>query len=310
MIKKIFTFQDKSSQNIYAYKWFNKLNDAPNAIVIIIHGMAEHAQRYEPFAKSLVDAGYIVYANDHRGHGKTAVNAINTGYFADNKGWELVLDNIEQLKTIAIKENPNIPLFVFGNSMGSLLLRNIIFKYPNNINGIILSGTSYTPSILRNFGKTLAKLQILFKGKKYRSKLLDKLSFGSFNKKFKPVKTPFDWLSTDASEVGKYIKDDYCGFVCTTQFFYDLFCGIQHIQKQSNINQIPKQLPIFIICGSEDAVGNFTKGTKKVKDQLTNAGISNIKLHIYEGFRHELTNEINKSIVYKDIIEWINQINQ
>jgi alpha-beta hydrolase superfamily lysophospholipase len=305
MIKEIFTFQDASFKTLYAYKWHNNSNDLPKAAVQIIHGMSEHAQRYELFAKSLVDAGFIVYANDHRGHGKTAGNIKNTGYFADSNGWNIVLENIQQLKTILIKENPGAPIFIFGHSMGSLLLRNFIFKYPENIQGIILSGTSYTSPILIKLGRTIAKIQRFFKGKKYKSRLLDSLSFGNFNKKFKPVKTPFDWLSKDKIEVEKYIKDDYCGFCCSTQFYIDLFNGIQNIQKKLNIKQIPENLPIFIIAGTNDAVGNYTKGTIKVQKLLIEAGLKNVKLKFYNEARHELTNEIIKYQVFKEIIAWI-----
>lgn len=205
MNKVNFYYDDLAGMRISAYKWHKESITSPVAAVLIIHGMAEHAQRYEKFANTLVDNGYIVYANDHRGHGKTADCIDNTGYFADANGWNLVLDDIQHLKAIILKENPGIPLFVFGHSMGSLLLRNLMFKYPDDIQGIILSGTSYTPLKLVKFGRIVASMQKFLMGKKHRSKLLDKLSFGGFNKKFKPAKTAFDWLNTDPSEDRKSV---------------------------------------------------------------------------------------------------------
>jgi alpha-beta hydrolase superfamily lysophospholipase len=305
MAGEINSFKNKDAENIFYYKWHSNEKTTPVALMQIIHGMAEHAERYELFANALVKEGFVVYANDHKGHGKTAVCNERTGHFADKNGWNLVLEDIQQLKNIILSENHGLPLFIFGHSMGSLLLRNFIFKYPENISGIVLSGTSYTPLFLIYLGKFIANVQVFFLGKKHKSKLLDKLSFGSFNKRFRPNRTAFDWLSSDKTEVEKYINDDYCGFLCTTRFFCDLFDGIKAIHNKANLLKTPSDLPVLIIAGTMDAVGDFKKGTSKVYHLLKKSGMKEITLKFYEGARHELTNETNKYKVFQDVVEWI-----
>lgn len=304
MERKEFSFTDPAGLTIHCYKWTG--NVQPKAIVQIVHGMAEHALRYDNFACFLTDHGFAVYANDHRGHGLTAGTFENTGYLADHDGWEIATNNVFQLTTIIKKEYKGIPVFLLGHSMGSLLARNYMINYPDSVNGVILSGTSFTPSFLLMFGKVVANLQRLFAGKKHRSKLLNTLSFGSFNKRFKPVRTKFDWLSRDDKQVDLYINDKFCGFVCTTTFFADMFKGIMKIQKNSHIMKTSTNLPVNFISGELDAVGNFTKGVKKVTTLLRKNGVTDVEIKFYHDARHEILNEINKEDVYNDIVEWIN----
>ncbi len=221
MDKEILHFIDSSGKIIYYYKWIGI--NKPVAALQIVHGMAEHAWHYNDFASFLVENNIAVYANDHRGHGLTAGTFEETGYFADKNGWEIATDNVHQLTEIIKTENQGIPLFMIGHSMGSLLARNYISKYPNEINGLILSGTSYNPTFLLASGKAIASIQKQFSGRKHRSRLLDILSFGKFNQSFKPNRTKFDWLNRDPEQVDKYVNNDYCGFICTSQFYLDIF---------------------------------------------------------------------------------------
>lgn len=305
MERENFSFTDPFGKKIECLKWIG--GQKPKAIVQIVHGMAEHAARYDDFAKFLVSKGFDVYANDHRGHGRTAETIENTGFFADTNGWEIVTENLFQLSKIIKNENPGIPLFVIGHSMGSLLSRNYISKFPGMINGVILSGTSFNQSFLLLFGKLIANIQLFFSGKKHRSKLLDRLSFGSFNKKFKPNRTNFDWLSRDEKQVDAYVQDEYCGFICTTSFYADLFSGILKIQNKNTIRKIPLYLPVFIISGEMDTVGDFTKGVNKVYESYKEIGLGDLEKKIYRSCRHEILNEINKEEVYNDILNWLNK---
>ena len=304
MKRENFNFIDPFGQTIECLKWIG--DNKPKAVVQIVHGMAEHAARYDDFATFLVKNNFIVFANDHRGHGLTAGKYGNTGYFADKNGWSIVTDNVFQLSEIIKKEYPCIPLFIFGHSMGSLIVRSFISVHPNAIDGIILSGTSYNPKFLLLFGKTVANIQRFFKGKKHRSKLLDTLSFGSFNKKFNPARTKFDWLSRDNKQVDLYINDQFCGFVCTTSLFSDMFNGILKIQKNYVIAKTPAELPVYIISGEKDAVGNYTKGVKKVYELFIRNGAKDVEMKLYKECRHEILNEINKEEVYSDIVKWLN----
>jgi alpha-beta hydrolase superfamily lysophospholipase len=301
-----FTFTDSTGKQIYAYKWFDKNQSSPKAIIQVAHGMAEHAARYERFAEALVKEGFIVYANDHRGHGRTAGSIENTGHFSDNNGWNLVIEDMHELTNIIKKEYPNIPLILFGHSMGSLLSRSYMLKYADELQGLILSGTNFYPNILTSLGSCIAGMQRFLMGKNHKSKLLDKLSFGSFNKKFKPNRTSFDWLSRDPVEVDKYVADDYCGFLCSTQFFKDLFYGLKQIHKPDSFTQIPAALPLLIFSGECDPVGGFTKGVNLFYKKLTKEGKQNITLKFYQNGRHEMLNEINRTEVFSDVVKWLN----
>ncbi|BBE31424.1 alpha/beta hydrolase [Tepiditoga spiralis] len=306
MLTTEFTFKGKDGKSINAVKWEPKLNNNPKIIIQISHGMAEHKDRYSDFAKILINQGMVVYANDHRGHGKTAKNEDELGYFDDNNGWDKVVEDMHEL-TLKIKNDyPETPIVLLGHSMGSFLTRTYIQKFGNEINGVILSGTTYSSNLKTTFGLIVTKREIKKIGKKGKSYKLDKLSFGSFNKQFQPNKTEFDWLSRDEENVKKYIDDPHCGFVCTAGFFKDLLYGISIINNIEYVKNTPKELPIFIISGEKDPVGENTKGVLKVLNLFKKAGLKNVKHKFYKDARHEILNEINKNEVYSDIINWLN----
>jgi alpha-beta hydrolase superfamily lysophospholipase len=298
-----FSFTDPYGQLIQCFKWSDSRQC--DAAIQIVHGMAEHASRYDNFAEFLVNSGFVVYANDHRGHGLTAGIYENTGYFADKNGWEIVTDNVYQLSEIIKKDNPDIPLFLFGHSMGSLIARNYISKYTDAIKGVILSGTLYNPAYMLIFGNMIANIQKLFHRRNHRSKLLGVLSFGNFNKKFKPARTVFDWISSDKHTVDIYKKDMFCGFHCSASLYSDIFSGILHIQKDKVIKKTPFDMSLMLISGESDPVGNFGKGVKKVHKLYKDNGVQDIEIILYKDGRHEMINEINKEQVYSDILSWI-----
>lgn len=301
-----FTLKASDGTKIFVYRWLPSSKSNIKAAVQISHGMAEHAARYERFAKELVKEGYAVYANDHRGHGKTAGSLENVGYFADERGWEKVVEDMHALTMQIVKENPKVPVFLFGHSMGSFLSRNYVMHYGGDIKGLILSGTSGDPGLLGKIGLFVAKREAAKKGAKTKSPLLDKLSFGAFNKAFKPNRTNFDWLSRDNAEVDKYIADPYCGDVFTAGFFCDLLGGLAVINNSKNIGRIPKELPIYLFSGSMDPVGANTKGVLKAFNAFVKAGIRDVTYKFYQDARHETLNEINREEVSKDVIAWLN----
>lgn len=303
MERDAFVFKDAYGQAIHNNKWFGSIR--PKGAIQIIHGMAEHSARYADFAEYLVNKGFVVYASDLRGHGLTARTIENTGFFATGKGWDIVIENIYQLSEIIKKEYPDIPLYLFGHSMGSLLARGYIARYPSMADGAILSGTSYNPAVLLWLGKVVANIQRIFAGKRHRSRLLDTLSFGKFNSSFKPAITKFDWLSRDEKQVELYLKDPYCGFICTASFYSDLFSGILKIQKRKSFSAENKNLPILIISGEMDAVGDFTKGVKKIFTLYKEGTMKDVEIKIYKESRHEILNETNREEVYFDVSSWL-----
>jgi alpha-beta hydrolase superfamily lysophospholipase len=306
VINSLFSYQASEGTEIFASKWTDVSEVTPRAIVQIAHGMAEHIERYHVFANELVSHNIFVYGNDHRGHGKTGTHANSIGYFAKEDGFEKVVNDLYTLTTIIEKDYPNIPIFLLGHSMGSFLSRRYIQLHGDRIAGVILSGTGGDPGLLGKIGRMIAKREMKKKGARMPSQLMNKLTFGSYNKGFTPNRTEFDWLSRDVAEVDKYIDDPLCGGVFTAGFFNDLLEGIEIINNPSNLSTIPLNLPIYFISGSKDPVGGNTKGVLKTYQSFINAGLTDVKYKFYDEARHEILNEINKDEVAAEIIQWIN----
>lgn len=301
-----FSFHTSDGIEVFAKKWEAADRNKPKAIIQIAHGMAEHIQRYDEFAQYLIYANIYVYGNDHRGHGMTGRGSNSTGYFADKEGFEKVVNDMSTLTTIIEKEYPNVPIFLFGHSMGSFLSRRYIQLFADKLSGVILSGTGGDPGVIGKIGRMIAAREIKKKGRRQPSPLLNKLTFGSYNKGFLPNRTEFDWLSRDEMEVDKYIEDPDCGGIFTTGFFHDLLKGLETINKPKNLKDIPQNLPIYLLSGSKDPVGDNTKGVLKTYQAYQQAGLNDVTYQFYDNARHEILNETNKQEVYKDIVNWIN----
>ena len=300
-----FYFKDKDGVEIFVYKWQPE-GVSIKGIVQIAHGMAEHALRYERVAEHLTKAGYICYANDHRGHGKTAGDLEKTGYLGPG-GWDSTVRDLKELTDYIKKENPNIPVFFLGHSWGSLMGQDYIQQWGNEIKGAILSGTNGTQSKLLLFmGMLIAKSQLKKRPEK-RNEKLDQMTFGAYNKPYEPAETKFQWLSRDQDEVNKYVEDPYCGFVCSTSFFVEILKGLKKIWKKENELKIPKDLPILIMAGEKDPTNNMAKNLKVLIKRYKKYGIQDITEKIYKDARHEVFNEINREEVFQDLIKWLDE---
>ena len=301
-----FSFPSEDGTNVFVYQWFPPQDVKVKGAVQIAHGMAETSLRYERFAKLLTENGYVVYANDHRGHGKTAGSLENLGYLAEEDGFELLVRDMHQL-TVMIKETyPELPVFLFGHSMGSFASQRYMMYYSKELAGVILSGSNGSQNIRNKIGLLVAKSEVKKRGRKAKSQKMNRLSFGNYNRAFKPNRTEYDWLSGDIEEVDKYIDDPYCGGVFTGGFFYDFLQVLIEIGKGKNIDLVSKNLPIFIFSGDKDPVGNFGKGLKRLYHTYKKHGIKDVTLKLYPEGRHEMLNEINKVEVMKDVLHWIN----
>lgn len=299
------TIFNQELDKLCLYKWAPQESEKRIGIVQIAHGMAEWAGRYYEFAERLSAAGYLVYANDHRGHGNTSKDIKSIG-FSGEDGFNGMVSDLKVVYDVIRKENPNLPIFLFGHSMGSFLGQSFISRYGNELKGVILSGSNGKQGIALNLGIMIAKLQVLMIGERAKSKMLNKISFGSYNKFFKPNRTSFDWLSRDTKEVDKYIADPYCGGIFTTSFYYDFFKSLSTLYDSEKIEVIPKDLPVYIISGSMDPVGELGKGVTRLAQLYRQYGLSDVTLKLYENARHELLNEINKDQVIDNILQWLN----
>lgn len=299
----------KDNLDIHVYKWEPE-NKNPIGIVQISHGMSETAIRYEYFAKNLTDNGYIVYINDHRGHGLTAKTIDKVGCLADSDGFTYLVEDINTLTNIIKEENEDLPIFLFGHSMGSFASQRYIMEYGNNIDGLILSGSNGKHGFILNIAEKIINYEIKRKGRLHRSKVLDSLIFGGNNKKFKSPRTEFDWLSRDEKEVDRYIEDPFCGVLFTCGFFYDFIKGLQEIEDKENLKKVPLDLPIYIMSGDKDPIGKNGKGVLRLRDRYIKLGVKDVLCKLYEGGRHEMLNETNKDEVIRDILNWINEKNK
>lgn len=273
-------------------------------VVQITHGMAEHSNRYARFAMELCKNGYAVYVCDLLGHGKSAANDDELGYFGDD-GVTSVVEDMKRLTDIARQEYPELPFILFGHSMGSFLARAYTAKYGHLIDGAIYCGTSGA-NPAAGMGIALAKQIEKSKGKLHRSGFLNSIAFGTYNKRT-DKRTEFDWLSRDEKEVDKYIADKYCGFCFTANGFETLFTALKQVSGKLWYNTVPANLPILLISGSNDPVGEYGKGVKQVYDDLRKTGHQNVVMKLYPEARHELLNELNRDEVTSDIIGWMNK---
>ncbi|MEC3533400.1 alpha/beta hydrolase, partial [Bacillus thuringiensis] len=289
---------------IYLRKWLPERD--PRGIIQIAHGMTEHAGVYTDFIAALLKAGYGVYAHDHKGHGKTVKREEDYGHFKPNVGWnEAVSDVIFVSETI--RKEQTCPLFLLGHSMGSFLSRRAVQLKGELYDGFLISGTGGNPGILGSIGHKVATIEMKLRGEKTKSPMLNFLSFGNFNSHFKPNRTKFDWLSSDNSQVDKYIADPLCGFICTTSFYRELFSGVLEVNKLEEFKKTPKNLPIHIFSGDRDPVGDMGKGVKEVYENYKKCDVKDVTLRLYENGRHEMFHEVNRDEVFQDLILWLDK---
>lgn len=270
---------------IHAYIW--RPEGAIRGVLQIVHGMAEYALRYAPFAEYMAERGIMVCAEDHLGHGKSVLSARELGYFCGGDGSSVVLKDIRRLTEIVRGETGSLPCFMLGHSMGSFFTRAYISEYGGELSGAIIMGTGFQPAVMTGFGKLAADLVALFRGWKHRSPLIDKLAFGSYNSRTEG-RTPYDWLSVNTANVDRYIADDLCGVTFTCGGFKTLFSIVARSCRTSTINATPKTLPILLVSGGDDPVGGYSEGVLKLYDKYVNAGLSDVQTIIYKGFRHEI----------------------
>lgn len=299
------TFKASDGQPIFVYRWEPDAGAPVKAVVHVAHGMAEHAGRYERVAGELTCAGYVVYANDHRGHGKTPSEPRDIGFFTHERGWGRVLADLREMIDHEKSEHPGAPLVLLGHSMGSYMAQTFLYEYPDVLRGAVLSGSSGKPSPLAAAGRYVARVERIRVGDRGKSPVLKALTFDAFNKEFRPNRTAFDWLSRDPAEVDKYAADPRCGFACTTSLWIDVLDALGENARPENLARIPKDLPIYVVAGSDDPVGERGAGPKRLVDAYRAAGMYRLTLRLYDGARHEVFNETNRDEVTADLLAWL-----
>lgn len=285
---------------IFSRSW---TGEKPRAVLVIAHGMAEHSGRYDPFARFLAENGIAVYMNDHAGHGRSAQIK---GHFADENGWDCVVRDLAALMDQAEAQNPQLPLFLMGHSMGSFLARSFLVRYGQRLAGCVLCGT-----MGRNpgapVGRALAAAQIRIMGPRSGGKRLNALATGTYNKGIDNPVNSSAWLSTDDQVCRAFEADSLCNFPFTAAGYRDLFTGLEEISSLQWAQRVPKKLPVFLIAGDRDPVGNYGKGPRQVGNWLLEAGVEDVQVKLYPGMRHEVLNEKGKEEVYGDVLNWLDR---
>lgn len=294
MEEKTYISDDKKV--IFYREW--KVEKAKGTIHIN-HGIAEHSARYDEFALFMNKSGFSVYAQDHRGHGRTKTEE-EIGWFSKEGGWDLICQDSYKLDTIIESEEKDIPHFIFGHSMGSFVTRTNIALHPSSYKAVVLCGTGGSQGIISKIGKKLSEIRIKKYGDKNKDKVLDDLAFSSYNKKFKE-EGDFAWLSSDRTEVEKYIADPDAGFLCTSSFYRDLITGSIKANDKKIASLVNKEVPILFVSGTLDPVGDFGKGVIKSSELYKKVGVKDVRVKLFEKGRHEIL----KDNMRKDVLETI-----
>lgn len=280
-------------------------NQEPVCVVQIIHGMAEYIERYEDFAGFLTGQGCVVTGNDHLGHGKSVGEDKLYGYFCEQDPATVLVRDVHRLKKMTQQVYPGLPYVIIGHSMGSFILRNYLTMYGTGITGAVIMGTGYRTMSSIRAARFAVDFQKLFLGARHVSKFSDKVSFGSYNKRIPDAKTAFDWLCKDAESVQRYIDDPLCGYVFTLNGFQTLTELIMRANDPKRLQKIPADLPLMVISGDADPLGEYGEGIPKVCEALRSAGVKDVEMHLCEGGRHELLNEPERAQIMEEILTWI-----
>ncbi|MEY8337262.1 alpha/beta hydrolase [Lachnospiraceae bacterium 62-35] len=275
-------------------------------VLQISHGMIEHIRRYDEFARYMTRHGIAVIGHDHLGHGKTSRKE-DYGFFAEKSGDVYMIRDIHRVRKAAERFFSGVPHILLGHSMGSYFLRKYLTIYGSGVDGAVIMGTGDQPLPILWVGKAAVGVIGRWKGWRHRSSFLHYMVLGDFDRKFKPIKTRDDWLSSDEKKVEEYVRDPMCNFLFTCQAYEDFFKTMLDLKRKFWLCRMPVDLPILLLSGKEDPVGARGRGVRRVYRKLCHLGIRDVSIHLYPNCRHELLNEKNREQVYHDILEWINQ---
>ena len=298
--EKIASTDSKNNLNVIIWE----TEKEPIGVLQIVHGMAEYIDRYDNFAKYMTEQGFNVIGHDHLGHGHSVSDERDYGFFAEENGDKIIIEDMHSVTQYAREKWEELPNFILGHSMGSFCLRQYLTKYSNDVFGAVIMGTGWITSAAAFLGKTIATNTCKSKGSHTVNPLLIKLTLEPYNKPFAPARTNCDWLSRDEKQVDLYVNDKLCGFDFTAGAYKDFFTILEKIAKNRQLIGMRKSLPILITSGSVDPVGG-KKACEKLNAQYKRCGIDDVTLKLWENDRHEILNELDKSDVYLYIYNWL-----
>lgn len=308
MVTTNFTFLSNDGKTaVHAVKWTPEKEEY-KAILQITHGMVEFIERYAGFAEFLTEKGYMVVGHDHIGHGQSVASQEDWGYFCEGNPSDVLVADMHKLRTLIQEENPDVPYFMMGHSMGSFMLRKYLAFHNEGLRGAIIMGTGFIPGNMTGLALKLTALVTKLRGSKYRSKLIQSLAFGADYKGFDMTgeKPEDSWLTKDVDIVNQYYNEPRCTYMFTVNGYKGLFEAVNFSCNPENAQKLPQKLPLFIVSGAQDPVGGLGKGVMDVYEMYKSAGIKDLTYKLYENDRHEILNETDRQVVYGDLLAWMN----
>jgi alpha-beta hydrolase superfamily lysophospholipase len=306
-VKEEFYFDSRDGEHkLHAVKWVPE-TETPVLILQIIHGMAEHIERYDDFAQYLAKKGILVVGDDHLGHGRSVKPGEPYGYFCKNDAPTVLVRDEHRLKKMMQEQYVGVPYIILGHSMGSFILRNYLLRYGSGIDGAIIMGTGMPSKASITVALTTAAVQKVIFGEKHVSKLMQRGTYRSYLKRIKNPATSNDWLSSDAEYVGRRQEDKLSGFTFTVNGFQTLYRLIHNLHDTEKLKTMPQELPVLFVSGAEDPVGVYGEAVTKVYESYKEIGMEHVQLKLYAGDRHEILNEKDKKDIYGDIYRWLLQ---
>ncbi len=305
MIKNEFYYPSADGKTqIHAVEW--KPETEIKGVIQIAHGVTEYILRYENFAEFFTQKGFVVVGNDHLGHGQSIAPNGKPMYFGPNGSWNFVVKDIDTCKQMTKKKYPNVPYMILGFSLGSFLVRTYLIDYAQEpLDGAIIMGTGYIPNFKIAIAKMMANKEAKKVGEENTSPLIKSLTFETYNKLFKPNRTAFDWLCSNEEALDEYIKDPLRGENYSAGLFREMLTGMQYTAELKNIQKMNKKMPIFLLSGDKDPVGEFGKGVIKTHEIFKKAGIEDVEIKLYQNLRHDILHEKCKDTIYNDIYLWL-----
>lgn len=303
--KEEYTFLGSNGENQIKYYVYSPNTEA-KAMFQISHGMCEYVERYEGFIDFLTGKGFLVFGNDHLGHKGSVNSQADLGYMGDEGGWKHMYEDVHTLSKMMKKEHPGLKLFLFGHSMGSFIVRAVMANYSPDYDGVILCGTSGT-NPMTALGLKVVRFLRFFRSGKAKSLFVTAGSFKNYNSRYEKVVTGYEWLSRDVKIQEAFTKDPYTHFTFSLAGYNDLFNVLTYVSSDNWYNLIPEELPLFVISGDMDPVGDWGEGVREVDEKLRRKDRKNYDMKLYPEMRHEILNEIGKEEVYEDIHAWINK---
>ncbi|MBQ2988381.1 MAG: alpha/beta hydrolase [Clostridia bacterium] len=292
-----------SSDGAHTLRGIVLVPENPRGILQIVHGMTEHIGRYEAFMQYIAENGFIVCGHDHIGHGRTADSADELGYFAKKDGHRILCEDVVLFGNAVRSDHPDLPLILLGHSMGSFIVRRAVLLHPQACDALIVMGTS-GKNPLSLPGLFVARVIRAVRGGKYISKFVLGVAFSSYNQ-YMESDHPFAWLTRDPKVLEAHDADPFCNFLFTVSAMCDLILLQSLSNRRDWFRNIRKDLPILLISGERDPVGNYGKGVKEVCRRLLAAGAKKVSLKLYPDMRHEILQELDREIVWKDTLDFL-----